>query len=61
MKFSDPIPRERPEEDKAAGSGPTRVRSSYCAPRLRVLGDLRTVTLGSTFGPADSGNPNFHT
>ncbi len=32
-------------------------RAAYVAPELRVLGDIRDLTLGGSLGTGDSGSP----
>lgn len=41
-------------EVRGAETAPKR---RYCAPHLKVWGDLRTVTLGPSPGIGESGNP----
>jgi hypothetical protein len=43
--------------DAANKSEQGRERETYVAPMLRVLGDVRQLTLGGSVGVGDSGNP----
>lgn len=42
--------------DRASVGLPAQVGASYQAPRLRHLGDFRSLTLGGSLGVGDSGN-----
>jgi len=44
--------------DGAAGAASRPRRRPYVPPRLEVLGDIREITLGATFGVGDSTPPN---
>lgn len=51
-----------PHESLAAAPGDReqRTRRSYAAPRVVVLGDVRTVTLGGSPGAGDSGPVGYN-